>query len=346
MQGNARPLLTDVLKAVSRSFYLTLRILPGNVRPQIGLAYLLARTTDTIADTELIPVSNRLAALEELRRRIEGAAANESKTKEIFSELAVAQPARAGGGTSAERLLLERTDDALAMLAAVSVPDRKLIRNVLSTIISGQMLDLQRFGDCSVEKVGALQSDTDLDDYTFRVAGCVGEFWTRICRAHAFPEATLDDDSLLRDGVRFGKGLQLVNILRDLPRDLQQGRCYLARERLAHAGLEPADLLRAESIGKLRPVYNELLDMADAHLAAGWRYTNALPRSAIRIRLACAWPVLIGVKTLARLREANPLDTRQRVKVSRAEIKRMIGATLLRYPLSRAWHGLFEQSRQ
>ena len=50
-----------LLQSVSRSFYLTLRILPAAVRPQIGLAYLLARTTDTIADTELVSLEQRLA---------------------------------------------------------------------------------------------------------------------------------------------------------------------------------------------------------------------------------------------------------------------------------------------
>src|SRR5262245_58143271 len=56
-------LLTDLLRSVSRSFYTTLRILPPQIRPQISLAYLLARTTDTIADTGLVPVAERLGAL-------------------------------------------------------------------------------------------------------------------------------------------------------------------------------------------------------------------------------------------------------------------------------------------
>ena len=54
--------LNDLLKATSRSFYLTLRVLPARVRQQIGLAYLLARTTDTIADTELVPPAQRRRA--------------------------------------------------------------------------------------------------------------------------------------------------------------------------------------------------------------------------------------------------------------------------------------------
>src|SRR4051794_26495291 len=84
MQPGATPLLTDLLKAVSRSFYLTIRVLPASVRPQIGLAYLLARTTDTIADTELVAVSVRLEALAELRKTILG----ESNTSIAFTELA------------------------------------------------------------------------------------------------------------------------------------------------------------------------------------------------------------------------------------------------------------------
>ena len=56
MDYGSHQLLTSLLRDVSRSFYLTLRILPSGIRQQIGLAYLLARTTDTIADTELLPL--------------------------------------------------------------------------------------------------------------------------------------------------------------------------------------------------------------------------------------------------------------------------------------------------
>lgn len=334
------PLLTELLKAVSRSFYLTLRMLPGSVRPQIGVAYLLARTTDTIADTELVPVGGRLAALNDYRERILG-----ERTEPVgFGALADAQPQEAGGGTNAERLLLERAEEIIALLQRFSTGDRQLIREVLSTITTGQELDLQRFGEASQDNVRVLSTDAELDDYTYRVAGCVGEFWTKMCRAHAFPQARLDDNALLRDGVRFGKGLQLVNILRDLPRDLRQGRCYLSLERLARARLAPRELFDAGVAPRLRPVYDELLDVAQAHLAAGWQYTNSLPRRAVRIRLACAWPILIGVKTLARLRRENPLDAGRRVKVDRAEVKRIMVATVLRYPFPSGWEALFARA--
>src|SRR5439155_25838648 len=197
----------DLLKQTSRSFYLTLRVLPAKIRPQIGLAYLLARTTDTIADTKLVPLDNRLAALRALRDRVLGANAAPLD----FGALASRQ------SSSAERRLLEQVENSLALLQTLSQADLQLVRGVLLPLTSGQELDLLRFARASTREIVALESDEELDIYTYLVAGCVGEFWTRMCRAHLFPQARLDDSFLLTNGVRFGKGLQLVNILRDLP---------------------------------------------------------------------------------------------------------------------------------
>jgi len=364
MAIGAGDLLNDLLKATSRSFYLTLRMLPGAIRPQIGLAYLLARTTDTIADTEIVPVADRLEALGQLRARILGKSA---------ARLDLGRFARvdksAGRAGAAERTLLDQVEEALAALSGFSPHDQQLIREVLATITSGQELDLKRFesgragsplpaaepakdarraADCAPyqNRIVSLQTDAELNDYTYRVAGCVGEFWTKLCRAHLFPNARLDDARLLADGVRFGKGLQLVNILRDLSADLRRGRCYLPADQLAEVGLAPADLLSPANELKLRPVYDACLDTAQAHLTAGWAYTNALPRGQVRVRLACAWPILIGVKTLAKLRAGPVLDPQRRIKVSRAEVRGILLSSVIRYPLPNAWRRLFASSTE
>ena len=182
-----------------------------------------------------------------------------------------------------------------------------------------------------------MESDAELDDYTYRVAGCVGEFWTRICRLHVFPRARMEDEALLRHGVRFGKGLQLVNVLRDLPRDLRNGRCYLPRPGLAAIGLNPEDLLKAENQSRLRPVYDKWLDAAEDHLAAGWHYTNALPAGQFRLRLACAWPALIGARTVRLLRHSNMLDDSRRLKVSRGDVRALMARSVLLYPWPALW---------
>lgn len=324
-------LLRDLLKRTSRSFYLTLRVLPASVRDPIGLAYLLARTTDTIADTELVPVAQRLAALDELRRSLREGKADPSH----FADLLPTQTA------TAERELLEQRETILALLQSATSPaDRQLSVELLEVIISGQELDLRRFAKGTGEHPVALQNENELDDYAYRVAGCVGEFWTKICRAHVFPRAPLDDAQLLADGVRFGKGLQLVNILRDLTSDLRQGRCYLPQPALAGVGLRPQDLLDATAETKLRPLYNRYLELAGAHLAAGWAYTNSLPWGCVRVRLACAWPVLIGVQTLGRLHVANPLDPARRIKITRAEVRGVLWRSVALYPFPGLWRAL------
>jgi farnesyl-diphosphate farnesyltransferase len=344
--------LNDLLKATSRSFYLTLRVLPARVRPQIGLAYLLARTTDTIADTEIVPPAQRLDALQKLRERILG----QNSAPLNFGELVQKQ------NLSAEKLLLEKVEDSLSALQQCSAQDQKLIREVLTTITSGQELDLKRFGRWGetpgepvlahghhsargdarpTTKIIALETATELDDYTYRVAGCVGEFWTKICRAHLFPKAKIDDVQFIADGIRFGKGLQLVNILRDLPADLKNGRCYLPLEKLAEIGLQPGDLLQPANENKLRPLYNQCLDLAESHLAAGWKYTNLIPRGQMRVRLACAWPILIGAKTISRLRDGNILDPQRRIKIARGEVRGVILRSVLCCPFPGAWQKLF-----
>ena len=329
-------LLTRLLKRVSRSFYLTLRVLPRAIRPQISLAYLLARTTDTIADTEILPVEQRLEALEKLRTRITG----QSSAPLNFGGLAQQQ------GSPAERGLLEKTEDSLALLPKLSPEDLKLVRAVLVTIASGQELDLRRFGgnatgNLSQQKIISLKTAAELDDYTYRVAGCVGEFWTRMCRAHLFPGARLDEEQFIANGIRFGKGLQLVNILRDLPADLKNGRCYLPLEKLEPAKLLPETLLSPANESKFLPLFREHLDQAEAHLAAGWRYTNTVPFGQFRVRLACAWPILIGGRTTEKLRAAKVSELQQSVKVSRREVRGILAHSTLVCWLPPAWRNLY-----
>jgi farnesyl-diphosphate farnesyltransferase len=361
-QRSPTHLLTHLLRDVSRSFYLTLRILPAAVRPQIGLAYLFARATDTIADTEIVPVAERLDALDHLRARILGSSNAELDLRRFTKRVTPAHTPlarttqRRGNAqlsrTDAERVLLERIDEALAVLTSFAVEDQERIREVLAIITSGQELDLRRFGSVGPTSQGstqpaiaALKTDAELDDYTYRVAGCVGEFWTRICRAHLFPAAKLDDTTLLKRAVCFGKGLQLVNVLRDFPADLRMGRCYLPLDRLAEGNLEPVHLLSKENEPRFRPLYSEYLDRAETYLAEGWAYTNSLPYRLLRVRLACAWPILIGIQTLAKLRSADALQPIQPVKISRKEVKNLIVRSLIAYPLPRAWRRLFNSVR-
>ncbi|MGD0651036.1 MAG: phytoene/squalene synthase family protein [Verrucomicrobiia bacterium] len=294
-----RELIGPLLRDVSRSFYLTLRVLPREIRPQVSLAYLLARASDTIADTKAVAKAERIQRLHQLLANI---------------TLVCGSPdTNVGAPTSpAEARLLQRLPDCLRFLGELPDADRQRIGGLLDTIIAGQIFDLERFPGETEKDLVALKDD-ELDRYTYLVAGCVGEFWTRMCRAH-FKELEFWRDVEMEElGVRFGKGLQLVNVLRDIPTDLRIGRCYLPVK-------EPQLLLDPQNFASVQSLYDRWLDTAVAHLDAGWQYTMLIPSSLWRLRLACIWPIWIGLKTIARLREANPLDPAQRIKVSRIEV--------------------------
>jgi farnesyl-diphosphate farnesyltransferase len=198
--------ILPLLQRVSRSFYLSLRLLPGSVRPTIGLAYLLARASDSIADAASAPVGLRSNLLEGLPNSW---AANEAS--------------KLGNLPGGENALLESLPTLLRHLDAT--PDREEILTVWKIILSGQLFDLQRFGPGS--------APLTLDEavrYTGLVAGCVGKFWTQICFKHIPRYSEESSGTMCSLGYEFGCGLQWVNILRDRHADAAAGRVYVTRK--------------------------------------------------------------------------------------------------------------------
>ena len=324
-----------LLKESSRSFYLTLKALPPRIRPQIGLGYLLARIADTLADSKGGPTDQRLLALEQFNERIQG------RTGVLPNLTTLARFQH----DPAEVQLLENAAAPVSYLEQFPDADRLRIRQVLETITGGQMLDLHRFAYATGDTIIPLAREEELDDYTYRVAGCVGEFWTHLSLAHLFEADDATAAQLLETGVRFGKGLQLVNILRDLPADLRTGRCYLPAAVLAEHDLTPRDLLATETIDRFRPVYDSYLDKAAAHLDDAVEYIGLLPYRQFRLRTACMLPVLIGQRTLALLRVQNVLDAENRIKVSRPEIRQLTRQTALAVPSRRRSQKLLDAQR-
>lgn len=239
-----------LLKRVSRSFYLTLRLLPGEVRESIALAYLLARLTDTLAD---------------------------------------------GAATDGEKELLARQGEIRAQLE--KSPDREAIRVVWQTIQEGQRFDRERFAAPGSPPL----SEEELDRYTYLVAGCVGEFWTKLCAQKLASFSRRPVSEMTDLGILFGKGLQLVNILRDRHADAQLGRVYVPPERL-----------------------EATLALARGYLRGAERYVKSVKNH--RVRAACALPLLLAVGTLD-LVQRTPEAFRP--KVSRVRVWWLLARALL-----------------
>jgi farnesyl-diphosphate farnesyltransferase len=319
-----RELLDDILKRVSRSFYLTIKAVPASVRRQIGVAYLFARAADTIADTDVLERSRRLLMLKDFKAQFAGQDVEYSSIQAMQSLLVPHQ------ATSGERSLLNHLRDCFALYETFSPADRSRLQRLMQTLINGMEMDLTVFPGDGPTHVTALATMEDLDRYTYFVAGCVGEFWTAMTCAHLPSLAHWNEAEMAQVGVRFGKGLQLTNIIKDLSRDLTRGRCYVPAPMLARAGLEPSDLLDAGKRDRFRPVLCELLRMARSHLDQGWLYTMAIPRRELRLRLACMWPILFAGETLRLVSgSAALLDPSVNVKMSKRRVYGIMALTTM-----------------
>ena len=115
--------------------------------------------------------------------------------------------------------------------------------------------------------------------------------------------------------------LQMINILRDIPEDLRFGRCYLPADALAQVGLKPADLMDDSHLDTFRPVYDRYLDLTNEHLEAATAYIHMIPETQFRLKASCLLPVLVAQRTVTLLREGNILNSDERIKVTRDEMK-------------------------
>lgn len=311
-----------LLASVSRSFYLTLKALPRVVREPISLAYLLARAADTIADTAQVPAATRLECLARFRDLILGMPDEEEERSLSILLQGRFCPHQTDEG---EAHLIAHFREALAWLRTATPSQLLAIRAVLERIISGQVLDIQRFPDDG--RLRALSSAEELDDYTWLVAGCVGEFWTKLCLAD-LPSAFSGEvapQALVESGIRYGKGLQLINILRDLPKDLAMGRCYLPESDLRNIGRSLVDVRLSPRI--LDPIRVEWLKRCEEHLGHGFHYVQSIADG--KLRYATALPLFIGLRTAALLRGSKWEALAAGIKVSRLETAKILADTAL-----------------
>jgi farnesyl-diphosphate farnesyltransferase len=329
----ARALQTTILRSVSRSFYLSIRFLPSQLREPIALAYLLARTTDTVADTTRIPGAVRMEALKMLSDGIRGKASRDVVINRVASFVPLQENAT-------ERTLLDSLPDCLVWLDRTERADRDDIRAVLEKITHGQMLDLHRF-DNSAE-VRALQTAADLDEYTYLVAGCVGEFWTGLCFRHLRDFASLTQDEMLALGRRYGMGLQLINVLRDVGSDLRAGRCYFPEDELGAVNLSAAQILSEPD--RFKAIYQRWIEKAQDGLECGMRYSRAIRNR--RVRAATVFPALIGARTLALLRKAGASALNQTIKTPRREVRGMILSLAMHLASHKQIDTIFNRARR
>ncbi|HEX4510139.1 MAG TPA: squalene/phytoene synthase family protein [Burkholderiaceae bacterium] len=213
--------LQALLQKTSRTFALTIPMLPQPLRVEIGVAYLLFRIIDTFEDATAWAPAERKKALSDF-----GALLADDCTDSTARAAAEGWLRRPPVDHDGYRELLAETPRVLGWYRHLSAPARAQMRTHVERSAQG----LSRFVD-RADAAGVLKLDTmaDLHDYCYVVAGIVGEMLTEL---FVLGDAHLNGvaDQLRARAVAFGEGLQLVNILKDANADAVDGRTYLPRQ--------------------------------------------------------------------------------------------------------------------
>ena len=303
--------LDALLKHTSRSLYLSVKILPPSIRPAFGLAYLLCRYADTIADTALLPAPRRLYWVEKFPQLVREK--NTAENEALVSELS---------GTSDnpyETKLIAHLADCLTALEKIDPALKPYIYDVVTAVCEGMKIDLTTFPNEPTPMPGAFNTSNELALYCRLMGGKPGLFWSQLI--YHTGVIKLRKEIFFEWGEKIGDALQIVNILRDLPKDIQNGRCYFPRTDLHEYNLTPADLKLKKFSKKFAPIKQKWIRWGKENLQLCVDYYSSIPKYAWQIRAAVAWPMLWTADTFAKLAQTpDLLNPKKRVKITRARI--------------------------
>lgn len=279
------------LSGVSRTFALNIRLLGPEMRDAVAVAYLLCRAADTIEDAwpgRPDEVRDRFARFE---AAIDG---------DRDAARSLAREAAALGGSRDDHRLLAELPRLLSAWHALPGPQRPPIREALAVMSAG----MSRYAARSAERgegVPYLDTEAELHDYCWVVAGCVGVMLTRLFEPLASPMPSAAAGERQRLAPVVGEALQLTNVLLDWPRDVRRGRCYLPAEWLDEHGVTPAALVGGDRHA-VRALSARLEALARAALARVPDYLALVPPRHVRYRVFCLWPALWALASLRRAR--------------------------------------------
>jgi len=208
--------LEDLLEKTSRTFALSIPVLPEPTRRQVMIAYLLFRIADTFEDAAHWPADRRVEALAEFRALL----ANSSRVdaERLATKWSVAGPSPHAG----YRELIAEVPFVLEAFFALDAGAVPPVRTHVIRSAEGMAGFVSRTRETGLVLTGL----RDLRDYCYVVAGIVGEMLTELFLLGREPLQGIAPFLRERAGL-FGEALQLVNILKDTAADTAEGRHYI-----------------------------------------------------------------------------------------------------------------------
>ncbi|WP_456442401.1 squalene/phytoene synthase family protein [Caldithrix abyssi] len=302
----------NVLPLVSRTFAPTIRRLPKGLRLPVTVAYLLCRVADTIEDSPDLTIDQKKHML--------------TLYANIFSR---------NDSTAYQQLLAllqhlpHKTEDEklthnLPILMDVFRSFSVAMQGHIARWVAEMSLGMRKYAQAKQKRrFSFLKSMKELDEYTYYVAGTVGYLLTELFYFYSTKITPMVKHRLEQLAESFGKGLQLVNIIRDTAADLRRGQSYIPDELLHKYQLTRESIFKKENADRAQQLFNELIQDAVNHLDKALDYTLTIPKGETRIRLFCILPLFWALRTLELIqRNTLSLLGSEKIKISKYVIRK------------------------
>jgi farnesyl-diphosphate farnesyltransferase len=321
---------TRILPGVSRTFALTIPVLPEGLACIVTNAYLLCRLADTIEDDVGLDNEQKSAFHKRFVAVLEG-----SEEAEAFA--AELSPLLSSRVLPDERELVAQAAAVIRVSHSFDAAQRSALNRCLRIMCAG-MPEFQRN-----KSLAGLEDLEEMPSYCYYVAGVVGEMLTELfCRY--CPELERQRERLMHLAVSFGQGLQMTNILKDIWDDRQAGACWLPRSVFADGSFSLEHLEQSHLSPTFRDGLGELIGVAHAHLRNALEYTCLIPKRETGIRKFCLWALGLAVLTLRKIHRNPAFLSGSEVKVSRRTVKATVFTTNLTLMSNRALRLVFERA--
>lgn len=307
-----------LLPRVSRTFAISIRLLPTRLRYPVTVAYLVCRVADTIEDAATVAPDVRAALLERFADTLQQAETVTPWMQPLQDEL-----------QGAEADLMQECGAVLRELTRLAPAQRESIVRWAIEMCTGMAKHaLVGFEDDGLQR---LHTEAELREYCYFVAGTVGHMLTELFSADD-PAAWGDRGSLAALGEQFGIALQLTNIIKDAADDSARGRAFVPR------AFEPSAAGHIPSATAIRTT----AFLADDLLRQGLNYCLRIPRNEPRIRAFCLSALCLAVRTVE-VCKARGEDSSARAKLRRADVRRILIAVVCVAPSRRLSRWYFER---
>lgn len=319
-----------ILPGVSRTFALTIPVLPQRLAEVMTNAYLLCRLADTIEDDVGLDHSQKSTFHARFVELVKG-----DERAETFATALL--PLLSDRVLPAERELVRNAASVIRVTHSFSADEQEALTRCVGIMCEG-MPAFQRN-----KSLHGLANLAELASYCYFVAGVVGEMCTELFCLHC-PAIAKQRDAMMRLAVSFGQGLQMTNILKDIWDDRQANACWLPRSVFAGGTFDLEQLEQLHTTTAFKEGLDELLGLGHAHLRNALEYTCMIPKREVGIRRFCLWAIGLAVLTLRKIHRNPTFRSGAEVKVSRGTVKATVFTTNVTMMSNRALRLIFARA--